>query len=214
MIYLLSEKTPSTLKYLGILTLVYLAYEAALFFARPYLDEGIMLYITPIIFYIIPYSLIFAFALKLPAYSFKLTAAIFALAMSAFISMAIVLYLQAGHIVPTWHYKYPPSLYYIAYAFVGCIFAWMVRKPVWGTLSKWPILANIISFMASNSLWIYLWHIPLIEYIDTNFAVKFAITITTATALTFAQAQLVNKIILPRIANNKLAKEIKSLFTG
>jgi hypothetical protein len=79
---------------------------------------------------------------------------------SAFIAMGLSFYLNSGLWIKTQLFKYPPSLYYLSYALGISIFLWLASGFIVEILNKLKI-TNIVLFNAQNSMWIYLWHIPL-----------------------------------------------------
>ncbi|HGV3507582.1 TPA: acyltransferase, partial [Klebsiella michiganensis] len=53
-------------------------------------------------------------------------------------------------------------------------------------------------FISSNTIWIYLWHIPIVEYfhrynVDVNFIFKYAIAVVLPVAITLIQVFWVKK---------------------
>lgn len=95
-------------------------------------------------------------------------------------------------------FKYPPSVYFIAYSFV-------ISIPIYFILSNIQINSGwsgvILLFISSNTIWIYLWHIPIVEYFNRNdsglnFLIKYAVAFFIPVLIVFVQVHLVKKIII------------------
>ncbi len=69
-------------------------------------------------------------------------------------------------------------------------------------------------FIAGNSIWIYLWHIPLLKLVHTGFAIKYAIVFVVATLATFIQVWLVENVLVKNIKHDLSKKNLKILLTG
>ncbi|MCA5570226.1 acyltransferase family protein [Klebsiella pneumoniae] len=72
-------------------------------------------------------------------------------------------------------------------------------------------LPYIFNFISSNTIWIYLWHIPVVEYFKKtnsidNFAIKYLIALIISITITYLQAS-----IIKTTTKNKL---IRNIFTG
>ncbi|EOA8739660.1 acyltransferase, partial [Klebsiella pneumoniae] len=64
---------------------------------------------------------------------------------------------------------------------------------------------------SSNTIWIYLWHIPVVEYFkktsgNDNFAIKYIIALIISIAIAYLQISIIKKT-----TKNKL---IRNIFTG
>lgn len=114
------------------------------------------------------------------------------------------LFMQTGHFVPTQNFKYPPQLYYISYALAISLALISVRQPL-ANLVPQGKLRNIISFIGSNTLGIYLWHILTIKVISSvthkglwpdNFMAAWFGTAALAIFIVWAQKNLVSHGLL------------------
>lgn len=208
------KKFVSNRLFFGILLITYLLYELAYVFVPPLLHGEMSVYFESIFFYLVPYSLLFSYGLRVSSISTRNHILIFLAALTTFIFIALILYKNTGTIVPTQDYKYPPRIYYLSFALVGCQFVWLTGGYVWGVLSKLSLLKKFIIFVGNNSLWIYLWHIPMVKYIDANFIVKYIIIYTLAAVCVFVQRKIVEDFIAPKINSRTKAKNIKIILTG
>lgn len=116
------------------------------------------------VFYVVGYGSIFAIGMTLSTLSKR---GIFLLAVAfgfLFVVLAMVLIYQTGNFVPTQSFKYPPQLYYLCYALAVSLTLIAFRDRI-ARLIVWPRVRGWISFIGSNTLWIYLWHIAAIDIV-------------------------------------------------
>ncbi len=90
--------------------------------------------------------------------------------------------------------KYPPRAYFLIYGALCGIILWMSRN--W-----WLKVLNnkLFVFIGQNTIWIYLWHIPLAHYISMNkpdwpWAIVYVVLYGYSLAIFAAQYWLVRKI--------------------
>ena len=105
-------------------------------------------------------------------------------------------------------YKYPPTLYYIAYSIVVMLALYHVVDLFMSQRNIWPFVFNI----SSNTIWIYLWHIPVVEYFyrynnELNFLIKYVTVVFIAISVALMQRYLVMRFF----PDSKLMRVI---FTG
>ena len=215
-IYACHAKINSNTKYLTILFLIYTAYEICLFYTSDFIHDGMMKHMADIIYYIIPYSLLFAYGLRMPQISTRHHIAILITSLLIFCLMAgyFCYTTGGGTIMQTQNYKYPPSLYYLSFALVGCQFTWLVKNKVWDIIRLLPPIKKLILFIAQNSLWIYLWHIPFIKFIHLNYIEKYIFVYGVATLIVTAQYYVVTRLLIPYFKNQTVQKNLKIIFTG
>lgn len=113
--------------------------------------------IEDVLLIIVPYGALYLYAMRLPDHSDRQLALAGLVAFAAFAVMAAMRWHDAGHFLPTQADKYPPGPYYLAYGLFGVHFVYLVFR-------RLPTLPGrvrqAVHWLASNSLWIYLWHIP------------------------------------------------------
>lgn len=129
------------------------------------------------------------------------------------VTYGTLLYLKQGHIVVTQAMKYPPSVYYLSYAIFVSALLWFFSERILDVI-RYLRFENIMLFISQNSIWIYLWHIPFIKYIDTNFMSKYGFVYLGATCITFLQVWLVSNLLIPKLRNKTAMKNIKMILTG
>jgi fucose 4-O-acetylase-like acetyltransferase len=214
LIYSFDKNTQSNSSYFVKLLFVLLAYEVCRYFSMPYITEGFGRHISLIIFYMIPYSVLFAIGLRLPKISSKETHRLFWFFLMVFVGLYCLLRFQTGNFVPTQAYKYPPSIYYLSYAIAVSVFLWIVSGGIWKQIEKSKIISNAILFIAQNSIWVYLWHIPLIKIIHADFAVKYVSVFVVSTCIVLFQVWLVNNVLVRLTTSIKIKKNLKIMLTG
>ena len=69
-------------------------------------------------------------------------------------------------------------------------------------------------FIASNSIWVYLWHIPFLKLLYADFIIKYAVVFMLATLSAFIQVWLVKNILVKNVPHEQSKKNIKILLTG
>lgn len=120
-----------------------------------------------------------------------------------------------GAIVSTQEYKYPPSGYYLSYAlmmiFTLSLFVKKLAEKVGGRIKSFVV------FVSSNSIWIYLWHIPVVEYfiiadVHYNFVVKYIMACFIATVIMSIQVQIISGLRIK--LSPPMFKHVRDIFTG
>lgn len=202
------------LQYLGTLLALYVTYEVCLFYSLPYINSGLGQKISLVTHYLVPYSLIFALGLRIPDLSTRINLSIMVSAAIIYAALAIILFYDNGYIVTTWQYKYPPSAYYFSFALSGSLFCWIFGSYIWQIIQRFKRFKTILLFIAQNSLWIYLWHIPIVDFLKMHFVIEYIIVFLGAVSLTYVQVYIVQNIILPHIQTKRWQNNIISVFTG
>jgi len=123
--------------------------------------------INDFILYAIPYGCIFGMGILWRRANRKTMAVISATGFVVFIALGLQYSDVADRFIKTQAYKYPPQLYYFAYAIFASmlLYLWvdrLVKTRFWKTRSHW--LAPAIVFISSSTLWIYLWQMFWLEY--------------------------------------------------
>jgi len=213
-IYKVNKEVKSDGIYFLSLLMIMVAYEVCLFLSASAIVSGLGEYFSLVVYYLIPYSILFAFGLRLLTISLATQIRFIIFSALIFTGLVCFLWVKTGHFVVTQEYKYPPSLYYLSYALTISMVLWVTSSKILKGLEKCIYLKSVILFIASNSIWIYLWHIPLIKIININFAIKYTIVFFIAVLITYIQVLIVTKLIIPKITKVKFKKNIKILFTG
>lgn len=214
LIYSFDKNTQSNSGYFVKILSVLLLYEVCRYFSMPYISEGVGKYVSLIMLYLVPYSVLFSIGLRLPAISAKETYLLFCFFLMVFLGLFCLLRYQTGNFVPVQAYKYPPSIYYFSYATAVCVIFWIVSGGIWKQIEKRKIIKDAVLFIAQNSIWVYLWHIPLIKLIHADFAVKYVGVFVVSTCIVVFQGWLVNNVLVKLTSSARIKKNLKIMLTG
>lgn len=206
------NNTESNSKFFATVALTFLAYELLRYISLPYIQPGAGELASSVALYLIPYSIIFAIGLRMAQLNVKQMSALAFLNLVIFIFTGLWLFLLNGEYVPTQSLKYPPSIYYFSYALFISSLLWIYSGSIDHLIEKLKI-KNFVLFTARNSIWIYLWHIPMIKTIHAHFLLKYFISFSVAVSLTYVQVSLVGRLS-NRIQSTRLKSNIKMLLTG
>ncbi len=214
LIYKINSAIKSTPSYLLSMLCIFFLYEIVRIFSSDFFASGAAKDVSLITHYIVPYALIFSLGLRMQTMKWTEILGSAATAFFIFVSIAIYLWWDKGHIVFTQAHKYPPTMYYFSYAVVVSCIAWAFSGQILEIVSKSKLIKQALMFMAENSIWIYLWHIPLLKLIDANMFVKYVLVFTVAVCITALQVFLVKEIILKHVVHEQARKNIKMILTG
>ncbi len=122
-----------------------------------------------------------------------------------YLVLAVWKFTEAGHFVSTQSFKYPPRYYYLFYAFFALNAVYLWCRNIKSFRHR---IQEIIVWISSSSLWIYLWHILgvfLWRYTIGNpngsllgFAAKTTFILGFGVAMTLAQQAIVRKHLVTR----------------
>jgi len=134
-IYRWSNKIKSDQYYLVILFLILLLYEFVKFIASIYFKGDIAQivdsYISPYLFYVIPYSIIFALGLRINSMRRKNNYIVLAFSLITFCCFLLFFVIKEQTFIPTQLYKFPPSIYYFSYAVFISMSLWISSHNIW-----------------------------------------------------------------------------------
>ncbi|HSA07343.1 MAG TPA: acyltransferase [Candidatus Gastranaerophilales bacterium] len=186
-------------KYLLYLLIAYLFYEI-LYAVNLRLNFNYIF--ENIVMYIIPYGIFTAFGFHLTKMKNKSILIFAGINLIIFTIIALILHFKLGYTIPTWHFKYPPGIYFFSYALFCSLSLYLILKNL--NINKikdnFPQICAIITFISASSLWIYLWHIFYIylwnTYFDlNNFLLQFFVILILSLSTTIIQKQFIQKII-------------------
>lgn len=213
-----SKSTLNNTSYFLIIISVYFLNEIGIYFFLENIPYEIKDFISKIFLILIPYTAIYLYGLRLGQLSSKTILTISLTSFLIFISMAISKYIDQGYFVQTQEYKYPPTLYYLSYAFF-CLNLVYFYTSKHLNIEK-IVIKELTVWLSSHSLWIYLWHIMGISvwlYIGENkiitltgtfglFILKFIFIFSFGILITYIQVSIVGKLI--KMNRNYLIEKI------
>lgn len=212
-IYRFHQRESSHAKYFGVLAAVYAVYQALVWWLLPELSGSVKTLLLNTLFYVLPYGVVFAFGLRVPAMLkpelwrwllvFSLT----------FVGMACWYFTQTDQFKPTQHFKYPPQHYYLAYALMVSVALWLAAAVMLQLLDQLRLIAFVM-FAGSNSIWIYLWHIFFLQIFQMDWLSNYLLVFACSAGVTWLQVYLVNKYLVAPCENPQTRRNIKALLTG
>lgn len=148
----LNRRISSNNAYFAALLLAYLGYELMV----SVYSDSVGSIINSLVFTFIPYGLIYCYAFRLPYLSNQQVLSTALLSMLFFVLYALFKFNETGSFVTTQGYKYPPTFYYLSYAFFAINIIYLLVK---SCSLKSLQTQRVIIWLSSNSMWLYLWHI-------------------------------------------------------
>ncbi|MGL5925095.1 acyltransferase family protein [Chroococcidiopsis sp.] len=204
--------------YFSILIFSYLLYELLLALTSRYTTNSLGENVSLFVYYGIAFSLVFAIGIRLPQLRKAECLILAGFFLLTFAVLGITYLTQQGELVTTQTRKYPPSAYYFSYAMGMTVLAYLVADKCIPIIRNFKKLEFWILFIAQNSMWIYLWHIPIVEFFEQNsyfnFLIEYFVAYSGATLITFFQVSAVKKWLLPTIKQESLKKDLTILLTG
>lgn len=211
-LYQFNNRVSSNKLYFLILASLLISYEIFRAITLPHITSGYGRKISLVTHYIVPYSIIFAAGLRLMKLDMRAALNLASCNAAVFIIIAIALFLHSGEFVPTQRFKYPPSAYYLCYALAVAFFLWAHSEALVLSVQR-AGAERVMTFVARNSIWIYLWHIPFLQVFQAHFAIKYPAVLICAVSVTFIQVWLVETCI-PSLFSDRAKRNIKTIFTG
>ena len=162
----------------------------------------------------ISYIAIFSFGAIANKFNRKELKTIMLIAFAIFVVIALILYCLTGNYINTQDYKYPPQIYYIAYALGTIVLLYLYKDKITAFFKK-VSLTRCCTFIGSHTIWIYFWHIIILDMVkgQYNWGIRFLITIAAATLITLIQNILIQRLS-NKITNSKIRKNLQILFAG
>ncbi len=151
------------------------------------------------IIYCVAYSFPFSIGIRLRHASNKTLFVFVCFLFILFLLLGINCYVSGNNPIGIDRFKYPPRPYYIVYGSLISTILWSTRK-CWKSLAQNPFVV----FVGTNSLWIYLWHMPfalLATALLNNWLIKYCVVYGSALLLFWLQYRIVikmNKITLSK----------------
>jgi len=208
-----SNSTKSHATFFSVTAAIYIAYEIILFITKSFSESPIRTMFENTVLYVIPYAILFAIGLRLTQLSKQHMINFMMVAFAVCVTVGAILWNASGTLVLTQEFKYPPSIYYLSYALAVSLFLWLISDRIVTAVKQLGIYEPVM-FIAQNTIWIYLWHIPLIEIINLEFYIKYPIVFALASCIAFVQIYLVKKVLIPRLSSQSNIRNVNYLLTG
>ncbi|NJB86537.1 fucose 4-O-acetylase-like acetyltransferase [Lewinella marina] len=167
------------------------------------------------LYYLIPYGLVYLLGMRLINLSRPVQWRLFWFFMASFALWGIGLAQFTGDWVSTQQYKYPVAFYYLSYAMAVSLLLWIKGEDIWSRLGNWG--RRYIHFISRHSIWLYLWHIPLVRaagYVDLPFEAEYPLVIVLATCLAALQMRVIEALVLSWVSNRAVIKNVRLMLMG
>lgn len=151
--------------------------------------------------YLLGYSTVFLLGLRLK-YSDRIARRKSLLCYFIIFSLLFLSHLFSNTSLEINNYKYPPQPYYIVYGLFVCSLLWILQKWI-STIS-----CKLCKFIGQNTIWIYLWHIPIVTLCNAlmdNWIIKYVVCFTLSFIIFRIQFYLVNKYL----SKNNISKYLE-----
>lgn len=170
-------------------------------------------YLYMITVMLVPYTVYYLVGMNFNRFSKTMVQSLGVLSLVGYLIMAIHFYYSIGRYVLTGAQKYPPRFYYTSYALGIGLLLILYRERVVNLLNKLKLLKFTL-FVGANTFWIYLWHIPLVDYIAGKYhpLTCFAIVYTFSIAMVYIQKKIVDHACLH--TSKGVEKYIRMIFQG
>lgn len=162
-------------------------------------------YINWLVFYTLGYGVCFGLGFIVEELDKKDYMILVCFNLMAFVFLTIYFYLKYGKFITSNQFKYPPEIYYISYGLTLSLslFYFFYKTKCGNKFNK--IKCNILTFVGSHTMWIYLWHIPIIKILNLwhfdNWILKFIVLLVFPIIITKIQS-----LIIKKTKNNMLIK--------
>lgn len=201
-----SKSKISNKNYFGLIFMVYLIYEVAIFLFFESIPAVSREFISSIFLVVIPYSALYLYGLRAHTLKNRQLHYVIFYSLLIFLVLAVKKRMDFGSFIQTQGYKYPPTLYYLSYAFF-CINLFYYLVMNYFEVNKTRFEDTVV-WLSTNSLWIYLWHILgyyiwgfLVQnrweddtYIFSKFLASVVFLLSFGVIFTYIQLKIVNKV--------------------
>lgn len=152
------------------------------------LEENRLLYCS--IFTIVPYGFMIFLGYNLD--TINLNRSIVVAGFFCLIA-TLIAFLQTNQIPLIIEYKYPARIYYVSYGIFISLILWRLTQKI-----QRPFFCSIVKYIASNTLWIYFWHIVILYMLQFLFPslvwwLQFLIVLLSSLFITYFQSLLVDR---------------------
>lgn len=160
-----------------------------------------------IVFMTIPYGIVYVYGLNISKFSRRTNAFVSIVMLLSCVLFGIYASYEAGSFVGTFSFKYPPKFYYFSYGMGVSLLLWVFRKNVEKVFEVLH-LSSFMKYVGQHTYWLYLWHIPMVDIIGTDYNAPIRFLIIFGISLTAVTLQY---LIVKRYVSNKT---LMTIFNG
>lgn len=159
------------------------------------------------------YLLVFSFGCIIHRMSNRLIQYVTLSSVLVFLVFGVCLWRINGMFISTQLYKYPPSIYYLSYAFIWVGTLWLLRMKIYQLTLSFH-MDFLLRFIGSHTMWIYFWHIIVLHYIEecNSPFIKYLTVLFLGTAITYLQHRLV--FFVTKRMSPLATKNVRMIFDG
>lgn len=162
------------------------------------------------------YSAIFLYGMRL-----RRSRPLLLVALAAFWSVALIVFqiALANRLLDTQPFKFPPQAAYVAYGLAVTTLLALFVPRIAGHIWRLGSMRRGIEFVAANSVWIYLWHIPVVlaqraTHLFPNWAICYLVAVGFGLVATMIQRTVVGFIAQRLVDRPALAGWMRALLIG
>lgn len=209
------EKLKGVSYKIPLLVFLFAVYETLWFLFNKYYNLPLKATLSETIFYLIPYLLLFSLGAYFKTFERQ---TIFKIIIGAFLLLLLGDMWQYNktqtHIIFS-NFKYPPRSFYVIYSVLVSMILLVNMSRYNHIRITW--LRQLVGFVGASTMWIYLWHIPIVMQFNTysphvHWALRFLIIMLGAAVLTFLQQQLVDFLIRKLNASKNIEQLMRTIF--
>ncbi|WP_116125071.1 acyltransferase family protein [Lewinella sp. IMCC34183] len=209
-------RLPSNAGLFGFLAVGLALYQGLRWLApEQYLGSVGTAFLDSYLYYVIPYGLVFLLGMRLIQLSPAMVRRMGRFFLLTFLVLAVWYSVPRGEFLPTQVSKYPAGFYYLSYALLVSMFLWLRSDQLWNALPGF--IRQYVLFTSKNSIWIYLWHIPLIRWASQSsapLAYELVITLAASTVIVLLQVRLVDWFSRTNFFHARLRRNLRIILTG
>ncbi len=152
-----SQSSYSNSRYFITLIIAYIIYELAIHYGNVYTsNNNPQSLLNTVVLIIVPYGILYLYGMRLHTFSNNKVMAIAVTSLLLFLFIGWQKHQTLGEFIPTQHFKYPPSAYYLSYALFALNCCYLFCRNIKINNIKF---SQTVLWLSSNALWIYLWHV-------------------------------------------------------
>ena len=209
-----NQTTTSDGRYLAQLLALWFVHEGSVQLARTVVPAAAQDLVADNVLQVLPYTLLFALGLRLPRLVPLVLNRLLACAWTLLCGLLALQWLYNGTLLPTQQFKYPPQAPYLAYALAMSLVLYRIAPRLVANLQAWPRLRAGVYFCAQNSIWIYLWHIALLDLARGPFPLRYVLVFGGSAGLTLLQVSVLRRYLLPQIQHPSWRRRWQAILSG
>ena len=148
-----------------------------------------MTVVSEFVYYATGYSVLFLLGLKINGMK-RLSP--WLISATAIFAISLVYVFLRFDTLLVYKFKSPPQFHFIAYGAMMSIACFAIVKKLKGIKG-----VGLINFIGQNTIWIYLWHIPLIQFtklLGWQWCIRYVCVYVVAVAICYVQVRIVDAV--------------------